>query len=355
MPASAAASRAAASRWTDEEHDILVIATNKQIEIEAKDKSQEIPWSRHWQQVSLKLEEFGYIRTPPACNGYWKRTIESQKASEEAAGPRWDDCEHQILLGMTEDQLALESADSSSIIPWQQHWKKVSLRLKTNGYTRSVEACAAYWHLLENNFPLATGSEMDVELQSHKDNGGVDHGFERDTPSQEWTDAEHDNLTRLLRIQRQHEKHSGAEELSDIKYWTLISRLHQQSGFDRTWEACKRHYWEEFETLRSLSAELPGLSSKEGTASTSARSNPTTTSGMCSPVNALENNLSSDRPAYEEPTSTNSLKARSQTLNFSPNSLFRPAKQTTASDSETSGFENDQLQGAYLTELEIFT
>lgn len=132
------------SRWTDEEHDILVMTTNKQIEIEINDKSKEISWTKHWQRVSQKLQEHGYNRSSAACNGYWKRTVESQIANEEAAGPRWDDAEHQILVGMTEDQLALESEDPASVLTWPEHWEKVSLHLKENGYTRTVDACAAY-------------------------------------------------------------------------------------------------------------------------------------------------------------------------------------------------------------------
>ncbi|KAH7346153.1 hypothetical protein BKA65DRAFT_272310 [Rhexocercosporidium sp. MPI-PUGE-AT-0058] len=133
------------ARWTDEEHQILVQLTNDQIELESQDHTQEISWAEHWRKVSVQLQESGYSRTNTACQSYWKRVVETQKANEEAAGPRWDDSEHQILVGMTEDQLALEREDPTAVIPWPKHWKKVSLRLQENGYNRTQNACAAYW------------------------------------------------------------------------------------------------------------------------------------------------------------------------------------------------------------------
>ncbi|KAL5319076.1 hypothetical protein ACEPPN_014146 [Leptodophora sp. 'Broadleaf-Isolate-01'] len=133
------------ARWTDEEHQILVQLTNDQIELESQDHTQEISWAEHWRKVSAQLQESGYNRTNTACQSYWKRVVETQKANEEAAGPRWDDSEHQILLGMTEDQLALEREDPSAVIPWPKHWKRVSLRLQERGYNRTQNACAAYW------------------------------------------------------------------------------------------------------------------------------------------------------------------------------------------------------------------
>jgi hypothetical protein len=151
------------SRWTDEEHDILVDLTNDQLALETKDESKVISWSRHWDNVSSQLHKHGYSRTPAACLGYWKRTVGAQKANEKAAGPRWEDAEHQILLGMTEEQLELESVDPSATMPWARHWKRVSERLKENGYTRSVDACDAYWNLVQDNSPLAAGTGADAE------------------------------------------------------------------------------------------------------------------------------------------------------------------------------------------------
>jgi hypothetical protein len=157
---------AAASRWSDEEHDILVDLTNEQLELEKKDETKVIPWARHWINVSERLHKKGYSRTSAACLGYWKRTVGAQKANEKAAGPRWDDAEHQILLGMTEEQLELEETDPSAVMSWAKHWKRVSERLKENGYTRSVDACDAYWNLVQDKSPLAAGTGLDVEDES---------------------------------------------------------------------------------------------------------------------------------------------------------------------------------------------
>jgi hypothetical protein len=156
---------AAASRWSDEEHDILVDLTNEQLELEKKDETKVIPWARHWINVSERLHKKGYSRTAAACLGYWKRTVGAQKANEKAAGPRWDDAEHQILLGMTEDQLVLEETDPTAVMSWAKHWKRVSERLKENGYTRSVDACDAYWNLVQDKSPLAAGTGLEDDAE----------------------------------------------------------------------------------------------------------------------------------------------------------------------------------------------
>jgi hypothetical protein len=156
----------AASRWSDEEHDILVDLTNEQLELEKKDASKVIPWAKHWTNVSDRLHRKGHSRTSAACLGYWKRTLGAQKANEKAAGPRWDDTEHQILLGMTEEQLELEETDPSAVMSWAKHWKRVSERLKENGHTRSVDACDAYWNLVQDKSPLAAGTGLDIEDES---------------------------------------------------------------------------------------------------------------------------------------------------------------------------------------------
>jgi hypothetical protein len=158
-----------ASRWSDEEHDILVDLTNEQLELEKKDESKVIPWIKHWINVSERLHKKGYSRTSAACLGYWKRTVGAQKANEKAAGPRWDDADHQIVLGMTEEQLELEETEPPAVMSWAKHWKKVSERLKENGYTRSVDACDAYWNLVQDKSPLAaTGLDTEEDLSSEE-------------------------------------------------------------------------------------------------------------------------------------------------------------------------------------------
>jgi hypothetical protein len=156
----------AAQRWSDEEHDILVDLTNEQLELEKKDQSKVIPWAKHWVNVSDRLHKKGYSRTAAACLGYWKRTVGAQKANEKAAGPRWEDAEHQILFGMTEDQLEKEETDPTAVMSWAKHWKGVSERLKENGFTRSVDACDAYWNLVQDKSPLVAGTGIDADEDS---------------------------------------------------------------------------------------------------------------------------------------------------------------------------------------------
>ena len=157
-----------AGRWTDEEHEILVDLTNHQLELEKQDETKVISWTKHWDNVATQLKKSGYIRTPAACLGYWKRTVGAQKANEKAAGPRWDDGEHQILVGMTEEQLEAEAGDPAAVMSWQRHWKKVSERLKEEGYSRSVDACDAYWNLVQDNSPLAAVGLDDEDESSEE-------------------------------------------------------------------------------------------------------------------------------------------------------------------------------------------
>lgn len=58
---------------------------------------------------------------------------------------RWSEEEIDILVQMTTDQLELEAQDKSMMITWNQHWKKVSSRLKEHGYSRTFTACRGYW------------------------------------------------------------------------------------------------------------------------------------------------------------------------------------------------------------------
>jgi hypothetical protein len=153
-------------RWTDEEHDLLVELTNEQLALERQDRTNVVSWKKHWDNVSNQLHKSGYNRTPTACDGYFKRTLGAQKANEEAAGPSWDKYEKHILVGMTEEQLQLEHLDPSEVIPWAQHWTKVSDRLQEEGYTRSVDACEAFWNLVQDNSPLAAGGGVDAEIES---------------------------------------------------------------------------------------------------------------------------------------------------------------------------------------------
>jgi hypothetical protein len=360
---------AALLRWSDEEHDLLVQMTNDQIELEEEDESMMISWTKHWKQVSSRLQEHGYSRTPNACRGYWKRGMESQKATEQAAGPRWDDSEHQILMGMTEDQLELEKVDSSSIIPWPRHWKKVSHQLEENGYTRSPEACAAYWTLVQNNsaHAAAPASGTDTDGQSWEAHGGIndedyllvalgDTSTQQSTKVQLWTDEEHENLLRILKARRELEEDNEVEKLSGLQLWTFVSQLHQQSGFDRTWEACKT-YWQNAGRSRSGFDERAKPSSKIGTEGRLFESKPSSVSSLWSPVNELEDSIMALESTFaDNPTPRNFQKDRlQQGAEALQNQMSLPDQNllpTTSlnglvSDSESSGYDSSRVQGKY--------
>ena len=134
-------------RWTDDEHDILVKATNEQIALEKEDPSQEVPWKKHWRRMSRKLYEHGYTRNWGACRAHWKRTVELQTAREELAGADWTAAEHDLLVRTTLDQIAREQVNPAEVSPWPDHWEQVSAMLEEKGYLRSGDACGAYWDL----------------------------------------------------------------------------------------------------------------------------------------------------------------------------------------------------------------
>jgi hypothetical protein len=57
----------AATRWTFEENSLLSTFTNNQIELEMNDISHVFSWTKHWENVSAKLQRLGYNRSAGAC------------------------------------------------------------------------------------------------------------------------------------------------------------------------------------------------------------------------------------------------------------------------------------------------
>ena len=369
---------ATAFRWSDAEHEILVRLTNEQIQIEREDRSKEISWSRHWKNVSSDLEKHGYKRTAPACQGYWKRTLEAQKANEAAAGPRWDDSEHRILVDMTEQQLELERSDPLLIIPWPRHWKSVSQRLKDNGYSRSVEACSAYWILVQTTSSNVDGTGTDVEGDSVEeeydyvmDNGSGEEGSSSKTSARvptrgfPWTNAETENIAKLLRARYLLEDEYGAEKLPEAKHWTLIAMLHQQSGYSRTGEDC-RAYWQRYnEGLQSIAVERQEPPARSAPESISGASKSTSVSSIWSPVNAFENSdVVSDNTSSEKQRPTNSQKPTSRegyfpadqnaSAPFQNHRVFSAQTDGLVLDSETSVLECYRMHGGFRTTFHSF-
>lgn len=247
-------------KWTQEEVDVLVEMTNHQLELEAQDRTAVISWSSHWKRVSSRLKELGHNRTPTACRGIWRRGVAEQQANREAAGPDWDESEHEILVLLTKKQLDLEKADQSNVIPWAKHWKKVSLQLDESGYVRTPDNCAAYWLLIENDViddSLGLGDDAsamdDAEDDLPADDTNEDakdlHSHLAVTSPQMskvnppvWSPEEYESLLRLLKERRQLEADQGLEMLTGSKLWIEITQSHKANGFDRSYEACKT-FW----------------------------------------------------------------------------------------------------------------
>lgn len=341
-------------RWSDEEHNLLVQRTNYQLQLEEEDESMIVSWKEHWEQLSARLAMRGYNRTPGACRNHWKRSTELQRATEQAAGPRWDDSEHRILAHMTAKQLQLEKADPSAIIPWARHWTKVSLQLEEHGYTRSSEACAAYWELIEDNPEHALRLESQINGDNQpwgaieEEDDGDDSGDtakqqkQKSTKVYPWTNEEHENLFRLLMARRELEEKSGLERLSGIKLWTHIAQSHQKSGFDRSWEECKT-YCSNYGGLQSGFDEGSKTSANAGTESTA--SNSSTLSSLWSPVNEQRDAIAvSENPALNELRVFQKNRSLEPLPDENPVSAT-PTTNTNAVDSETSGYESGKLQG----------
>lgn len=77
--------------------------TEEQLDLEARDKSQTIPWSEHWERMAASLKKLGYKRTNDACRDKWKRIIESQESDAEDSAQEVDD-------GATNEDTALSVA-----------------------------------------------------------------------------------------------------------------------------------------------------------------------------------------------------------------------------------------------------
>ena len=236
-PASTPFASSSSSRWTDEEHNILVEATDTQIALETKDKSLEVPWPKHWQHVSSKLQDCGYSRTPGACQIYWRRIREQQEANEEALGPTWEDAERELLFQLTKDQIALEASNPATVIPWPKHWKNVSIALEDEGYSRNIESCAAFWMLYQAD-AYAHSESTTLGPESETENEKV-ITFQSSSRSQQWLPREHNDLAKLI---KDFDLKYNGDSVSIAKKWEIIANQHLQNGYSRTWEALKRHW-----------------------------------------------------------------------------------------------------------------
>jgi hypothetical protein len=305
-----------------------------------QNKLHEITWSEHWRRVSSRLRERGYSRTPNACNGHWKRCPESQKANDAAAGHPWDNNEHSILVRRTKDQLAQEEIDPLAVVSWGEHWSAVSLQLQEYGYNRPAHECDAYWNKVEDSCS-APSPGINVETRPLEAHSGASNENERYSPDRPrvstnqltggillWTDAEHENLLGLVKNHYNPAEHNGPEELWDERLWSHISQIHQQNGYNRTWEDCKRYWQTEGRFLSGLE-KCPGHGSGTGKTAPLIGPKSYTHSTSGSKVIEVEQDLrKTNLVPLKRPNSTNFQKAESEPeesdmSDYEPNRPYR--------------------------------
>lgn len=132
---------------------------------------------------------------------------------------RWTDEEHDILVQLTIDQLALEKQDRAAIIPWAKHWKRVSARLKEHKYNRSFTACLGYWKRCP---------------ESKKGND------EAAGPS--WDEYEHGILVRMTEDQLAEETKDPSAVIPWGEHWAAVSLRLEENGYERGSHECEA-YW----------------------------------------------------------------------------------------------------------------
>ena len=338
------------SRWSKEEIDELVRMTNNQLELEAQDASKTISWKQHWKAVSARLKQLGYRRSFTACRGIWNRGIETQRANRDAAGDDWDDSEHEILVHMTKKQLDLEKVDRSNVIPWATHWKRVSLQLEESGYDRTPDNCASYWQLIENGSePDVSASEMEDEADENEDD--ENHALEVEvgergvgdfpalaasrpqssSKTSSWSVEEYENLLALLKRRRELEEKNGLERTSAVKMWTDIARLHMESGYDRSMDACKSFWNYQGRDRSGFDERVERTNSSRTNSSTEPATRPSIESSARSSVNSSNENFKpsnisylwslSNNAEYEESEKLSARRTKSQpnlATNFAP-------------------------------------
>lgn len=203
--------RRQSKKWTDEEHNILVNMTNVTLAYEEEFPDRSVSWEEHWDNVSQRLDEKGFDRTPLACRVYYRRLLE-QSPSGEAT----------------------------------------KLEASTISVKSGVRSAA-------KSFPEAYGkirgkTEESDELQSEEGNDKAQRFGGR---ANVYTDAEHENFLRLLTARRDLEKEENITPLYGEDLWKVIVVQHQASGFSRTWRAAAE-YWRGKGRVRSGFDERPG-------------------------------------------------------------------------------------------------
>jgi hypothetical protein len=130
----------------------------------------------------------------------------------------WSDEEHNLLVGMTEDQLHLEGRDKSKVITWEEHWRKVSEKFDSQGLKRVADECSGYWDFTVEPIKNAIGPE--------------------------WWPTEKDILITMTKDQTLWEKDNPLQRVKWSDHWLSLSNCLKKEGYRRTPDQCAA-YWEQ--------------------------------------------------------------------------------------------------------------
>jgi hypothetical protein len=130
----------------------------------------------------------------------------------------WSDEEHNLLVGMTEDQLSLEETDESNVITWEEHWRKVSKKFSSEGLQRTADECSGYW---------------DFKVEPIQNAIGLD-----------WWPTEKHILVTMTKEQLCREKDDPLQGIKWSDHWLSLSDRLRREGFGRTPSQCAA-YWEQ--------------------------------------------------------------------------------------------------------------
>lgn len=254
--------------WTEEEHNILVEATNKQIEAENQ-SGNVMKWIPFWRDIVVPLlAKQGYVRTDGACNLFYSKIITFEAAATKAVGSAWSEIEDKILFTATDEQLELEANDRSLEIIWADWWPRMSAQLKKAGFERSKLECEVRW--AQENFSSHTINTLtsrlkkqslvkdglDFETSDEDEDESMVAAAQQSSAKSQWTETQDSQLRshRLAALTRH--GNSRAEEVPEAWLWETVANALQRGGHSKTVEECKQR-WLEQENGREVSSEFP--------------------------------------------------------------------------------------------------
>jgi hypothetical protein len=156
----------------EDEHEILVHLTKRQVELEKTDAYNQT-WAQHWKSVTVQLKEQGYDRTLDNCRAYWdlingengaigsgidgdndddrssefEDVLPSGRAVtfERAPQRHWSQDEYENLFATLRQHRELEEDLGLEPLRGQTLWTAIAAKHKENGYDRSYEGCRNFW------------------------------------------------------------------------------------------------------------------------------------------------------------------------------------------------------------------